>query len=157
MALGSDVLGGNGKGLEDLDRDLAETGAGTWNGEALECGEGELSGAGSQEWESAGSLAQQRSVEAVLFSLLTDDGCDAANKSRITILTEECLNVLERAKDNIGESGSESKCLLKVGDREIVFARLDWGLIEVCKSSVGVEEMKFFLCLNGREGIDNEV
>jgi hypothetical protein len=74
LGLGLDgAAGEDGEGVEDLERDGVEVWAGAGDDEELEGGDGELSGAGCQEWEGAGGLPEDGSVVAVLFAFLTDD------------------------------------------------------------------------------------
>ena len=65
---------------------------------------------------------------------------------------------MERAEDDVGESGGEGNGIFKVVDGEVILAGLDGGLIEVLEGAVGVEGMKLFLgldgCDSGEDGVD---
>jgi len=60
------------EGLEGLERDGVDVGAGAGNHEALDSGEGEVAHASGQEGQRAGALVLENVVEAFLFTLLSN-------------------------------------------------------------------------------------
>jgi len=152
-------VGLDGQSTEDLEVDGVEVGAGAWDDEVLVQGrEGEVSCAGSQEWEGAGDLVLELAVESVLLALLSDDGSDSSDQTGVAIGAHESCNVLKRAQDYISESGGKSDGIIEVVDWEVVLARLDWSIgVELCQGVVGVDGMKLFLCLDSGNCVDDKV
>ncbi len=75
-----DIIGLDSQGTEHFEVDGVQVRAGAWDDEVLvECGEGEVSCAGGQEWESARDLVLELPVETVLFALLADDRGDTSD------------------------------------------------------------------------------
>ena len=58
------------EGLEGLERDGVDVGAGAGNHEALDSGEGKVAHASSQEGQRVRALVLENVVEALLFTLL---------------------------------------------------------------------------------------
>jgi len=138
---------------EHLEVDGVDVGAGAWDNEVLvEGGEGKVSGAGGQEWEGAGDLPLEAAVVSVLLTLLTDDRGNASDQTSVAISAHECCDILQRAQDNIGESGGKSESVLQVVDGEVVLARKDRSIrVELGEGVVSIDGMQLFLCKNGSE------
>ena len=60
------------EGLEGLERDGVDVGAGAGDHEALDSGEGEVAHASGQEGQRVGALVLENVVEAFLFTLLSN-------------------------------------------------------------------------------------
>ena len=60
------------EGLEGLERDGVDVGAGARNHEALDSGEGEVAHASGQEGQRGGALVLENVIEAFLFTLLSN-------------------------------------------------------------------------------------
>lgn len=81
-----DIIGLDSQSTEHIEVDGFQVRAGAWDDEVLvEGGEGEVSRAGGQEWESARDLFLELPVETVLFTLLADDRCDTSDQTGVTV------------------------------------------------------------------------
>ena len=81
-----DIIGLDSQRTEHFEVDGVQVRAGALDDEVLvEGGEGEVSCAGGQEWESAGDLVLELPVKTVLFALLADDRGDTSDQTGVTV------------------------------------------------------------------------
>ena len=132
--------------------------AGPWDDEVLEDGaEREVAGAASQEGELGWDLAEDLTIEAVLLTLLADDRADTSDKAVVTNVGEECLDVWEGGKNNIGERRCKGDSVHEVVDREVVRARQDGLAGERVEGTVCVQLVELLLSADDLERAEHEV
>ena len=99
----------------------------------------------------------QDPVEAVLLAFLANNRGDSANETIISVLSEDLVDVLEHAENDIGEGCGECDGFLEVVDGEVVLATTKSIKAIGRESTVGIKGVKLFLSLSYRELIDDLV
>lgn len=162
VLLRDDILGEELERAEDWEIDLANVGAGVGNDEVLVQGrEGELDGATGLEGESSRDQVGvfEDAVEAILLTLLADDGADTRDQELVASVTsgEVSLDILKGAKDNISEGSGGLDGSLEVVGAELVLARQDGGLVLATEEVGRKRGVELLLGLVRSQSLDHEV
>lgn len=113
--------------------------------EALDGREGETQIAGRQEGELAGNLSLPKTIPALLFALLTDNGCDKASEAGVAPAGKDLYYILECAEDEIGERASEDYGRIKVRNRKRIGARFNGLGTKILEAIVRIQGMELLL------------
>lgn len=150
-------LGGK-ENAATFDIELAEDGdtesgdvvwAGAWNNKVVvDKGVSKRADVGGQEWLFGGHGAEDSSIEAVLLTLLANDGCDTSDNASVSSCGGALADVLESTHDERSEDFGNGNCVMDVGGGEMVFARQGSKLLELVQGVERVDCMKLLLLMN---------
>lgn len=136
--------------LEDGDAERVDIKrARAWNNDVVvEKGVGKSADTGGQEWLLRGHGANECPVEAILLTLLANDGCDTSNNASVSSYGSALTDVLESGQDERRENSRNSNGVVDVCNGELVFARQRGKLVELVQSGECIESVQLLLLMD---------
>ena len=107
--------------------------------------EGDIARRSSKEWQLAGDIALDETVQAFLFAFLANDTRNTASQCRITVFGEYLDDILQGTENDGSEGASQLDRGIDVRYWESVSAGLDWLTLELLQGPVGIKNVKLLL------------
>lgn len=108
---------------------------------------GKSADAGGQEWLFGGHGADEGPVEAILLTLLANDGCNSSHNARVSSDGGALADILESGQNERSEDTRNSNGVMDIGDGELVFARQGGKLLELVQSGERIESVQLLLLM----------
>lgn len=133
--------------LEDGDAERVDIEwARAWNNDVVvEKGVSKGADTGGQEWLLGGHSADKGAIEAILLTLLANDGCYTSNNARVSSDGSALADVLESGQDERSENSRNSNGVMDICDGELVFARQGGKLLELVQSGERIKSVQLLL------------